>query len=109
MKRILTPLALIGVTACSPGIPSLGNNMPADPMEQSAPTPQPTLLTAKERLVRGIEDNGCALTTENVSDVLTDATISQQELLSLTPQLEAEGRVEVSGSGAIRVLSDRCI
>ena len=109
MIRTLAPLALVAVTACSPGIPRLGDAMPADPMDRVAATPQPTLLTARERLVRGIEDNGCELTTDNVSNVLRDATISQQELLSLTPQLEAEGRVEVSGSGAIRVLSDRCI
>ena len=109
MIRFFVPLALAAVTACSPGLPRLGNDMPADPMERVDPTPQPTLLTARERLVRGIEDNGCELTTDNVSEVLRDATISQQELLSLTPQLEAAGRVEVSGSGAIRVLSDRCI
>ena len=34
---------------------------------------------------------------------------SREELLQLTPQLQAEGRVEVSGSGSIRVMSDRCI
>ncbi|MBS1304211.1 hypothetical protein [Loktanella sp. SALINAS62] len=111
MIRYLAPLALLSVTACTSGIPDLGRNMPADPMDRvaPAPTPQPTVLTAKERLVRGIENNGCTLTTTNAGAVLTDATISQAELASLIPQLESEGRVEVSGDSAIRVVSDRCI
>lgn len=69
MIRFVAPLALVAVTACSPGIPSLGDRMPADPMDRVAPTPQPVLLTAKERLVRGIEDNGCEMTTDNVSNL----------------------------------------
>ena len=112
MKPVVPFLALTvtaALSACSPGVPSMIGTMPADPMDRAPVTPQPALLTAKERLVAGIEANGCELNMNNVSNVLTDATISQQELVSLTPQLEAEGRVEVSGSGAIRVISDRCI
>ncbi|KQI68517.1 hypothetical protein AN189_09385 [Loktanella sp. 3ANDIMAR09] len=112
MNRIIIVGALAAVAACSPGIPRLGNNMPADPMDRVAPPPtieQPALLTAKERLVQGIEANGCELTTANAGAVLNDATISQAELGSLIPQLESEGRVEVSGDSSIRVVSDRCI
>ena len=111
MKPVVLSLALTvaALSACSPGVPPMVGTMPADPMDRAPVTPQPALLTAKERLVAGIEGNGCELTVDNVSSVLRDATISQQELVTLTPQLEAEGRVEVSGSGAIRVISDRCI
>ena len=109
IRRALPLLLLATVAACSPGVPRLAGTMPADPMDRAPEPPRPALQTAKERLVAGIEGNGCELNAGNVSTVLRDATISQAELVSLTPQLEAEGRVEVSGSGAIRVISDRCI
>jgi len=116
MIRMMTPtLALIALGACSGnslGIDRLGNNMPATPMAAATPAPmttQPKLLTAKERLVGAIEDNGCELNATNVGTILTSATISREELLQLTPQLSEEGRAEVSGSGAIRVMTDRCI
>ena len=109
MKR-LAPLSLLVLAACSGGFDI--SDFRARPAPQPAaiapPAPQPTLLTAKERLVRAIEDNGCTLSGANVGTILTEATISQEELLRLAPQLEAEGRVEVAGSGAIRVLSPRC-
>ena len=110
MNRILTATAALALAACSSngaGIRPLGNDLPADPAARI--TPQPAVLTAKERLVGAIEANGCALTADNVGAVLTQATISREELIELTPQLQAEGRVETAGDGAIRVTSDRCI
>ncbi len=112
ITRILTITAALVLAACAPagngsGISRLGNNLPANPVPQA--TPQPAVLTAKERLVGAIEANNCALTADNVGTVLTQATISREELIQLTPQLKAEGRIETSGNGAIRVLSDRCI
>ncbi len=74
------------------------------------PTPVPVtpVLTAKERLVAAIEGQGCELNATNVGAVLTNATITREELLQLTPQLQTEGRVVVSGGGAIRVISSQC-
>ena len=102
MIRFLVPAALLLTSACA------GGGLVATPAAV-VKTPQPVVLTAKERLVAAIEDNNCVLTADNVGAVLNDATISREELLQLTPQLQAEGRVEVSGSGSIRVMSDRCI
>ena len=73
-----------------------------------APAPVRPVLTAKERLVFAIEGQGCELNATNVGAVLSDATITREELLQLTPQLQSEGRVAVSGSGAIRVISSNC-
>ncbi|MDG1376492.1 MAG: hypothetical protein P8P56_05645 [Yoonia sp.] len=73
-----------------------------------APAPVAPVMTAKERLVSAIEGQGCELNASNVGAVLTDATITREELLQLTPQLQSEGRVAVSGSGAIRVISSQC-
>ena len=110
IARILTVTAVVSLAACSStgaGIRPLGNNLPANPAARI--TPQPAVLAPKDRLVGAIEANGCALTAENVAAVLTQATISREELITLTPQLQAEGRVETAGDGAIRVTSDRCI
>lgn len=61
------------------------------------------------RLVAAIEDVGCELTADNVGTVLLRANLTQAELREITPQLDAAGRVEVAGDGAIRVLTERCI
>ena len=110
MIKYFTPAALVLLTACSGGL-DIGDMRPAPatPAVITPPTPQPTLLTAKERLINAIENNGCALNTDNVGTILTEATISGDELLQLAPQLESEGRAEVSGSGAIRVMTDKCV
>ena len=72
------------------------------------PAPVIPVMTAKERLVSAIEGQGCELNKDNVGVILTNATITREELLQLTPQLQTEGRVAVSGSGAIRVISSQC-
>lgn len=83
---------------------------PMTPVIAPAPiAPVTPVLTAKERLVAAIEGQGCELNATNVGAVLTNATITREELLQLTPQLQSEGRVVVSGSGAIRVTSAKCI
>ena len=73
-----------------------------------APVPVTPVLTAKERLVSAIEGQGCELNATNVGAVLTNATITREELMQLVPPLQSEGRVAVSGSGAIRVISSQC-
>lgn len=70
--------------------------------------PAPFGATPKDRLVAAIEDQGCVLTSANVVAVLTQAGLTQDELLRLAPELASEGRAEVSGSGSIRVLTSRC-
>ena len=110
IKRILSVTAILALSACatnSTGISRLGNNLPADPMVRA--TPQPALLSAKDRLVGAMESNGCALTVDNAGAVLTQATISKSEMQPLILQLQSEGRVDVAGDGAIRLTSDRCI
>ncbi len=80
------------------------------PAATSQPRPQ-TLPPAppKERLVAAIEASGCVLTAGNVEAILLRANLTQADLRTLTPELAAEGRAEVSGEGAIRILSDNCI
>ncbi len=109
MKPLLAISAVAFLAACNADLRDLSQpEVEETPAVVAVPTPQPVAMTAKERLVSAIESNGCTLTAENVQSVLTDATISATELSSLAPQLEAEGRVRVAGSGAISVLTDTC-
>lgn len=115
MKRVVLMGALVALTGCANGfqIPDFrggGGAAPAPtPAVAVAPPPAPVVLTAKERLVAAIENNNCELTAANVGAILNEATIGTEELKTLTSQLEAEGRVEVAGTGTIRVNSSRCI
>jgi hypothetical protein len=74
-----------------------------------APAPVAAFAAPKDRLVSAIEDQGCLLTSANVASVLTQANLTQEDLLRLAPELASEGRAEVSGSGSIRVLTNRCV
>lgn len=111
MKRLVVLPMLLAVSACANPIDfrdMRSGRVAPKPVVAPAPTPAPVLLTAKERLVAAIESNGCELNASNVSVILDEATIGQEELKSLTPVLASEGRAEVAGS-SIRVTTDRCI
>ena len=110
---ILTAISLSGcmsVTDFRSGMGGAGggSTQPVVAPIMTAPVPVTPVLTAKERLVSAIEGQGCELNATNVGAVLTNATITREELLQLTPQLQTEGRVVVSGGGAIRVISSQC-
>jgi len=111
---IRTSIALatcIGLSACGAVTDfrsTLGNRTTA-PVAAPAPVVAPQVMTAKERLLSAIEGQGCQLNASNVGAVLSAAVITREELLQLTPQLQSEGRVEVSGSGTIRSTSATCI
>lgn len=99
------------LTACSAITdfrPTLTSVVAPRPVTPSA-APALTILTTKERLLAAIEGQGCELNATNVEAVLASATITREELLQLTPQLQSEGRIAVSGSGAVRSTSANCI
>ncbi len=98
---LISVLAMAALTACAPGAPR-----PAPPVE---PRPTPVPVTPEERLVAAIEAQNCVLTSSNVEAILLDANLTQADLVSLTPQLAAEGRAEVAAEGTIRVLTQNCI
>ncbi|SMY07785.1 hypothetical protein [Flavimaricola marinus] len=92
-------VALAVASACVP----LTSTAP----EAIAPPPPPP-PPAEVRLVAAIEAQGCELTSDNVATVLLQANLTQAELAEITPRLAEAGRVEVAGSGALRVLTDQC-
>ncbi len=78
------------------------------PAAVTVPVPVPVAASPEERLVAAIEAEGCQLNAGNVDRVLQRAGITQDDLVTLTPRLAAQGRAEVSGTGAIRVLTPNC-
>jgi hypothetical protein len=74
-----------------------------------APASVPVVMAPKERLVAAIAANGCVLTRDNVSAILSQSQVPQADVRALTNELAAEGRAEVSAAGTIRVLTDTCI
>ena len=111
MTRYFALTSLVALTACANPIDFrdiIPNNPAPAPTPVVAPAPAPVMLTAKERLLAAIENNNCELNASSVGAILTEATIGTEELKSLTPALEAEGRIATSGPGTIRAVTDKC-
>jgi len=111
MRMTMALVALGALGACTAGaqiggvgaqgrVGSVGATSVAARAPQAAPA---------DRLVAAIEAQGCAITADNVGQVLLSANLTQQQLLELGPQLTAQGRAEVTDDGTIRVLTNNCI
>lgn len=112
MIRISTFIAVLGLPACATvtdfrtSMASFDNTIPA---VSSMPISQPSVFTAKERILTAIEDQGCVLDGSTVLAILGSATVTQEDLKLLIPQLQSEGRVEVKDDQSIRSTSANCI
>lgn len=95
--RTAAILALVGLAACTAGTRA---PQPVGADASAAP---------EDRLVAGIEAEGCVLTSANVGAVLLRANLTQAELPALTSALAGQGRLEAADGGSIRVLSANCI
>ncbi|WP_282024717.1 hypothetical protein [Limimaricola cinnabarinus] len=108
MRMTVALLGLGALGACTAGaqIGNLGaQGRVGSVASASAPAaPRPPA----ERLIAAIEAQGCAITADNVAQVLLKANLTQQQLLELGPQLTAQGRAEVTDDGTIRVLTANC-
>jgi hypothetical protein len=78
----------------------------ADPVALEPPA---ATLAPEDRFVQAVEAQGCLLNADNLSAVLLAANLTQAELGPIVSALNAEGRAEAAGEGAIRVLSANCI
>jgi len=100
MTLAVALVAGLGLSACTPQV---------GPGPEPMSAPPPAALAPEDRLVAAIEENGCLLTADNAAAILLRANLTQEQLLALAPTLAANGRAEVAASGAVRVLTDRCI
>ncbi len=101
-RLLAVTIAGLALAACAPALPA-----PPEFGTPRAPAPVPD--PPEVRLVAAIETQGCVLTADNVGSILLAANLTQAELVDITPRLAEAGRAEVSGEGAIRVLTDRCV
>ncbi|MBM1219415.1 hypothetical protein JQU17_04340 [Ponticoccus sp. SC2-23] len=99
---LFAAIALAGCTSLSPEDIVVGPGEVANPAPVVEPDPP------EVRLVSAIEEQGCVLTAANVETILLAASLTQAELAEITPRLADAGRVEVVGSGAIRVNTEAC-
>ena len=99
MTRNLTILGFVALSACAVPIPDLRGT----PTPAVAPAPEVvapvTPLSAKERFVSLAEVNGCVVNADNSADILTGATLSQEDLARILSELQAEGRGRVAPDG----------
>ena len=95
--------------ACLATLAACAAPLPEGPEFGTPRPPAPPPEVPEVRLISAIENQGCVLTADNVGRILLAANLTQAELVDITPRLAEAGRVEVSGEGAIRVLTDRCI
>ncbi|WP_162561813.1 hypothetical protein [Limimaricola hongkongensis] len=112
MRMTMALMGLAALGACTAGA-QIGNygaqGRVGSVGQASARTETPAPMTPDDRLVAAIEAQGCAITSDNVAQVLLKANLTQQQLLELGPQLTAQGRAEVTDDGTIRVLTSNCI
>ena len=107
----------LALSACSSGlnIPDFRNltpvSGPVGPVSSpvTAPVVAPAPVSPPEvRLVTAIEGQGCVLNANNAGAVQLAANLTQPELISTISRLEELGRVQATGDGGIRVITERC-
>lgn len=105
MIRKLTLLSFVAVAACAVPIP-VQTPVPAPVI---APQPAPIPGSAKERFVQAAEANGCEVNKQNSAAILTDATLSVDDLARIMTELKTEGRGEIAADGqSFRITTGVC-
>lgn len=107
----MTRFAILGaglvLAGCTGGIPDFRDlaqpAVPVTPVVAAPPPPPPEV-----RLVSAIEEQGCVLTAGNAGAVLLAANMTQSELADTVTRLEGLGRVQATGDGGIRVVTNVC-
>ena len=87
----------------------------AVPMTMPAPDPAPEVMapaapmSAKSRFVAAAEANGCLVNAETAPAIMSDATLSQQDLARIMTELRAEGQGVIAADGqSFRVTTGAC-
>ena len=94
IKKACATLAGLTLVAC------------AGTTEVAAPTPQ---LSDKQRFVAAIEGNGCVINTSTIAAIMSQASINQNQLTTLTVELENDGALAPDGTDTVRLSSNNCI
>ncbi len=113
MKRSLIGLSFVTLSACSGGmfqIPDFRPNMAPAPAPVPVAAPIVNPLSAKERFVTTVEQNGCVVNQSNSATILTDATLSREDLARIMTELRAEGRGQIAADQqSFELISANCL
>ncbi|WP_394177339.1 hypothetical protein [Yoonia maritima] len=110
MKRKLIGLSFVVLSACAGPMPDF-RPTPA-PTPEPAPVAAPVIvnpLSAKERFVTTVEQNGCVVDESNSAIILADATLSVEDLGRIMKELKDEGRGQVAADQrSFEIISANC-
>ena len=95
--------AFVAVSACSNGIPAGLGQAPS-----VAPAPAVVQLTAEQRLINAAEANGCVIDATTIGPIMAQASISQDDVVRIVPQLAAAGQATVDGDSTVRLTGGNC-
>ncbi|SEW01828.1 hypothetical protein SAMN04488515_0672 [Cognatiyoonia koreensis] len=96
--------AFVAISACTNGIPA-GISGPAPSV---APAPAVVQLTAEQRLINATEANGCVINPDTIGPIMAQASVSQDDVVQIVPQLAAAGRATVDGDSTVRLTGGNC-
>ena len=110
MKRLMTGLSLVALAACTGEMPDFRSGMSPEPEPAPvAAAPMVNPMSAKERFVTVVEQNGCVMNESNAALVLSEATLSADDLSRVMTELKAEGRGQVAADQrSFEIVSANC-
>lgn len=91
MTRSLILVSLFALAACADGM--------------QMPTAQ---MSAEQRFLTAVENNGCILNQANTGRVLEQAEVSPEEVTEIVTKLAAEGKVESLMGASLRITTGQC-
>ncbi|KJZ20414.1 hypothetical protein [Loktanella sp. S4079] len=108
MKRLMTGLSLVALAACTGEMPDFRPGMSPEPAPVAA-APMVNPMSAKERFVTVVEQNGCVMNESNAALVLSEATLSADDLKRVMTELKAEGRGQIAADQrSFEIVSANC-
>ena len=98
----------LGLSACTGMVVPDFRDLDPAPATTTAVAPPPPPPPPEVRVVSAIEEQGCVLRAENRNAVQLAANLTLPELQATMTRLSDLGRVEATGDGGLRVITDRC-
>ena len=65
-------------------------------------------MSAEDRFVMAVENNGCILNQANTARVLEQAMVSPEEVTDIVTKLASAGKIEKSMGASLRLKSGQC-
>ncbi|MGJ8622265.1 MAG: hypothetical protein ACSHW1_05760 [Yoonia sp.] len=107
MTRLFAVLGVVTLSACAYEIPDFRTGMSAAPTPVAAPVVRP--MSATDRFVAAAAANGCVVDSTTSGPILTQATLSREDMARIMTELRASGQGVIAADGAsFRVMTGAC-